>query len=72
MRAYNPTFLASRNERSMRSSKRYIFFDHSKVALWRRFYTGFYDENHKFVQMPLDQAASRVRISKKTLDDYLL
>lgn len=43
-----------------------------KVALWRRLYTGFYDENEQVVQMPLDQAALRVGISKKTLDDYLL
>lgn len=43
-----------------------------KVALWRRFYTGFFDENTKFISMPLDQAANKVGISKKTLDDYLL
>ena len=43
-----------------------------KVALWRRFYTGFYDEYGKFINMPLDTAAFKVGISKKTLDDYLL
>lgn len=43
-----------------------------KVALWRRLYTGFFDENSKFVSMTLDQAANKVGISKKTLDDYLL
>lgn len=43
-----------------------------KVALWRRFYTGFYDEDGKFINMPLDNAALKVGISKKTLDDYLL
>jgi hypothetical protein len=40
--------------------------------LWRRFYTGFFDEKQKFISMPLDQAAFKVGISKKTLDDYLL
>jgi hypothetical protein len=35
-----------------------------KVALWRRLYTGFYDENGAVVQMPLDQAAVKVAISK--------
>lgn len=43
-----------------------------KVALWRRLYTGFYDENWKFINMPLENAAQKVGISKKTLDDYLL
>lgn len=43
-----------------------------KVALWRRFYTGFYDERGNFIQKPLEQAAGEVGIAKKTLDDYLL
>ncbi|CAD8161056.1 unnamed protein product [Paramecium pentaurelia] len=43
-----------------------------RVALWRRLYTGFYDQNKTFVQMSLDKAAEKVGISKKTLDDYLL
>ena len=43
-----------------------------KVALWRRFYTGFYDEKGEYVQKPLEQAATEVGVAKKTLDDYLL
>ncbi|CAD8073545.1 unnamed protein product [Paramecium sonneborni] len=43
-----------------------------RVALWRRLYTGFYDQNKIFIQMSLDKAAEKVGISKKTLDDYLL
>lgn len=43
-----------------------------KVALWRRFYTGFYDEKGTFIQKPLESAATEVGIAKKTLDDYLL
>ena len=43
-----------------------------KVALWRKFYTGFYDEFGNYVQKPLESAAQEVGIAKKTLDDYLL
>lgn len=42
------------------------------MALWRRLYTGFFDEKGKYVSMPLDKAANKVGIQKKTLDDYLL
>lgn len=43
-----------------------------KVALWRKFYTGFYDEFGTYIQKPLENAAQEVGIAKKTLDDYLL
>jgi hypothetical protein len=43
-----------------------------KVALWRRFYTGFYDYRANFIQKSLEQAENEVVIAKKTLDDYLL
>lgn len=43
-----------------------------KVALWRKFYTGFYDHSGNYVQKQLDVAAHEVGIAKKTLDDYLL
>lgn len=43
-----------------------------KVGLWRKFYTGFYDESRNYVQRQLDVAAQEVGIAKKTLDDYLL
>ena len=43
-----------------------------KVALWRKFYTGFYDETGNYIQKQLDVAAEDVGIAKKTLDDYLL
>ena len=41
-----------------------------KVDLWRKMHEGI-EENGKKVQIPLDVAAHRVGISKKTLDDYL-
>ena len=28
-----------------------------KVALWRKLYNGFYDENGKQIMLPLDKAA---------------
>jgi hypothetical protein len=43
-----------------------------KVALWRKFYTGFYDEAGNYIHKQLDTAAQDVGIAKKTLDDYLL
>jgi hypothetical protein len=46
--------------------------DGEQVALWRRLYTGFYDQDKTFIQMPLNEAAKKVNITKKTLDDYLL
>lgn len=42
------------------------------MALWRKFYTGFYDESGNYIQKQLDAAAQDVGIAKKTLDDYLL
>ncbi|EAR87186.1 hypothetical protein TTHERM_00363200 (macronuclear) [Tetrahymena thermophila SB210] len=67
----NPTS-ANANQKNNRVKERKIGEVVEKVALWRRFYTGFYDENGKFINMPLDNAALKVGISKKTLDDYLL
>ena len=43
-----------------------------KVSLWRLFYLGFNSFDGEYVKEPLDSAASRVGIAKKTLDDYLL
>jgi len=43
-----------------------------KVSLWRWLYNGFYDNQGKFIKMSLEEAAKKVGISKKSLDDYLL
>lgn len=42
-----------------------------KVALWRKFYTGFINDG-ELVHLDLDSAAIEIGIVKKTLDDYLL
>jgi hypothetical protein len=44
-----------------------------KVLQWRRLYTGVTDPTTgQLVKMSLEEAAQRVTISKKSLDDYLL
>lgn len=42
-----------------------------KVSLWRLLYTGFH-KNGVFIKMSLEEAAIKVKISKKSLDDYLM
>ena len=42
-----------------------------KVGTWRQLYCGV-QLNGKFVKLSLKEAASRVGISRKSLDDYLL
>ena len=42
-----------------------------KVSLWRLLYTG-YQKNGVTVKMSLEEAAQKVKISKKSLDDYLM
>lgn len=43
------------------------------VLQWRRLYNGFSDsETGRIVKMSLDDAAKKIGISKKSLDDYLL
>ena len=43
----------------------------SAVSCWRLLYTG-YTKNGIFVKMTLEEAAQKVQISKKSLDDYLM
>ena len=43
-----------------------------KVYIWRKLYTGFQDENGKTIKLTLEEAAKKVGISKKSLDDYLI
>lgn len=43
-----------------------------KVALWRQLYEGFQDNQGHFHKLSLEESASKLEISKKTLDDYLL
>lgn len=58
------------NNNKKRIKERFIGEVIEKVATWRKMHEGI-EENGKKVQIPLDVAANRVGISKKTLDDYL-
>ena len=42
-----------------------------KVSLWRKLYNGVYREGN-LVRYSLEDAAAKVGVSKKSLDDYLL
>jgi len=54
-----------------RTKERKISFVIEKVSLWRKLYNGIQDGD-KIVRYSLEDAAKKVGISKKSLDDYLL
>eukprot|EP00826_Nyctotherus_ovalis_P039993 TRINITY_DN3889_c0_g1_i19.p3 TRINITY_DN3889_c0_g1~~TRINITY_DN3889_c0_g1_i19.p3 ORF type:complete len:108 (-),score=44.06 TRINITY_DN3889_c0_g1_i19:123-446(-) len=39
---------------------------------WRKLYTGMIDDNGQIIKYSLEDAADKVGISKKSLDDYML
>ena len=43
-----------------------------QVGVWRHYYNGFTDYHGKVVKLSLDEAALKVGIPKKSLDDYYL
>jgi hypothetical protein len=60
------------NKKSKRSKERKINFIIEKVLLWRKLYNGFEDEKGNTIKLTLEEAADKVGISKKSLDDYLI
>ena len=54
-----------------RNKERSIGFIIEKVSQWRKLYNGFYDEKQELKRMSLEDAATMVGVSKKSLDDYL-
>lgn len=60
------------NDQSKRSKERKIWYIIEKVFLWRKLYNGFEDSDGKQIKLTLDEAAKKVGISKKSLDDYLI
>lgn len=60
------------NKKSKRSKERKINFIIEKVLLWRKLYNGFEDEKGNLIKLTLEEAADKVGISKKSLDDYLI
>ena len=43
-----------------------------KVYAWRKLYNGYKDEKNNYFKYSLDNAAEKINVSKKSLDDYLL
>ena len=43
-----------------------------KVYAWRKLYNGYRDDDNNFIKYTLDEAAEKINVSKKSLDDYLL
>ena len=54
-----------------RSKERKLGVIIEKVYIWRKLYCGYYDESKGFIKLTLEDAAEKVGISKKSLDDYL-
>ena len=65
------------NERSSniagnkRTKERKIGYIIEKVSQWRRLYNGIPDSNGNTIRYSLEEAAQKVKVSKKSLDDYL-
>eukprot|EP00826_Nyctotherus_ovalis_P039992 TRINITY_DN3889_c0_g1_i12.p1 TRINITY_DN3889_c0_g1~~TRINITY_DN3889_c0_g1_i12.p1 ORF type:complete len:159 (+),score=75.03 TRINITY_DN3889_c0_g1_i12:26-478(+) len=55
-----------------RPKERKISFVINKVMEWRKLYTGMIDDNGQIIKYSLEDAADKVGISKKSLDDYML
>lgn len=55
-----------------KSKERQISQVVEKVKHWRQLYNGFSDKNGNLIRMPLEAAARKIGIPKKSLDDYLL
>ena len=55
-----------------RTKERKIGYIIEKVARWRNLYNGIQDSKGNTIKMTLEEAAKKVDISKKSLDDYLL
>jgi hypothetical protein len=60
------------NNKSKRSKERKIGYIIEKVFLWRKLYNGYIDDNGELRKLTLEEAADKVGISKKSLDDYLI
>ena len=58
--------------KTRRAKERKIGSVVKKVYIWRKLYTGFQDEQGRSIKLTLEEAAKKVGISKKSLDDYLI
>ena len=60
------------NEKSKRAKERKIGDIIKKVYMWRKLYFGYINENGIEIKLSLEEAAEKIGISKKSLDDYLI
>ena len=61
-----------KNLSDAKKRERKIGYIIEKVYAWRKLYNGYLDDNDKFIKYPLEEAAKKIGVSKKSLDDYLL
>ena len=61
-----------RNMTDSHKRERKIGYIIEKVYAWRKLYNGYRDEKNNFNKYSLDDAAKKIDVSKKSLDDYLL
>ena len=64
--------LIEKNNPYRRNNERKICDIVEAVSLWRKLYNGIQDNNGNLLRYSLNDAAKKVGISKKSLDDYLL
>ena len=57
-------------EKPKKTRKRKIGEIIEKVILWRKYNEGILDEFGNFIQLSLKEAAGKIKIPKKSLDDY--
>ena len=67
-----PAHPEEKKESSHRNKERRIESIIEKVSEWRKLYTGTLDASGHITKLSLEEAAKKVGIAKKTLDDYLL
>ena len=60
------------NNKNKRAKERKIGYIIKTVYMWRKMYCGFTDDKGKHVKLNLEEAADKIGISKKSLDDYLI
>ena len=65
-------FEIGENNKTKRAKERKIGYIIRKAYMWRKMYSGFIDERGRRIKLTLEEAADKVGISKKSLDDYLI
>lgn len=58
-------------EERVKKNERTLGFVIDKVKEWRRLYNGYFDDEGNHKRMKLADAADKISVKKKTLDDYL-